>query len=213
MEKETARIEGFSDAVFAIAITLLVLELHIPVSEINDQKHVLLHNLIAEWPSFLSFGLSFFSIFIMWVNHHKIFKQIYRRNTALMFANGLVLFLANCISYPTALLARYYNTPSAAVAVAVYTGLFVLINLSFNLLWSIASKHKELLRPEIDNAAISRIKRVYQYGIPMHLAAFSLSFFWPGGSLLLCLILWTYWAFNSARLDLPAGGDTNKSMD
>lgn len=212
MEKETARIEGFSDAVFAIAITLLVLELRIPYDETNNQQGMLLNSLIEQWPSFLAFGLSFFSIFIMWVNHHKIFKQIYRRNTALMFANGLVLFLANCISYPTALLARYYNTPSATAVVAIYTGLFVLINLSFNLLWSIASKHKELLRPEINSAAIKKLKRNYQYGIPVHLAAFILSFFWPGGALLLCVILWTYWAFNSGRLDLSIAKNTKESI-
>lgn len=211
MEKETARIEGFSDAVFAIAITLLVLELHIPDDAINNQQGVLLHSLVEQWPSFLAFGLSFFSIFIMWVNHHKIFKQIYRRSTALMFANGLLLFLANCISYPTALLARYYDTPSATVVVAIYTGLFVLINLSFNLLWSIASRHTELLRPEINNAAIQKIKRIYQYGIPVHIAAFILSFFWPGGALLLCVILWTYWAFNSGRLDLLTTKHTKQS--
>lgn len=202
MEKETARIEGFSDGVFAIAITLLVLELHIPDIE-GDNRQALVKNLLAKWPSFLAFSLSFFSIFIMWVNHHKIFKQIYRRNSALMFANGLILFLASCISYPTALLARYYGTPSLSVAVAVYTGLFVLINLAFNLLWGIASRHKDLLRPEISLIAIRKIKRNYQYGIPVHLSAFLFSFCWPAGALMLCALLWTYWAFTSGRLDLP----------
>lgn len=210
MEKETARIEGFSDAVFAIAITLLVLELRIPDAESNENGQVLLRSLLAAWPSFLAFGLSFFSIFIMWVNHHKIFKQIYRRNTALMFANGLILFLATSISYPTALLARFYNTTSATGVVAIYTGLFVLINLSYNLLWSIASSNRDLLRPEINYAAIKKIKMNYLCGIPVHLAAFILAFFWPGGSLILCVVLWTYWAFTSGRLDLVANSVMKK---
>ncbi|MBS0030755.1 TMEM175 family protein [Chitinophaga sp. 22321] len=209
MEKETARIEGFSDAVFAIAITLLVLELHIPAVESNNNREVLMNSLLAQWPSFLAFSLSFFSIFIMWVNHHKMFKQIYRRNTPLMFANGLILFLATCISYPTALLARYYSTPSATVAVAIYTGLFVWINLAFNLLWGIASRNKALLRPEISTDAIKKIRRNYQYGIPVHLSAFLLSFYWPGGALILCAGLWTYWAFTSRKLDLSASPTAN----
>lgn len=209
MEKETARIEGFSDGVFAIAITLLVLELRIPVAESNNNPQALINSLLAQWPSFLAFSLSFFSIFIMWVNHHKMFKQIYRRNSTLMFANGLILFLATCVSYPTALLARYYGTPSVTVAVAVYTGLFVLINLAFNLLWSIASRNRTLLRPEISTTAIKKIRRNYQYGIPVHLSAFLLSFCWPGGALILCAGLWTYWAFTSRRLDLPSS-DTNR---
>jgi len=204
MEKETARIEGFSDAVFAIAITLLVLELHIPDDESNNNRQTLMSSLLAQWPSFLAFSLSFFSIFIMWVNHHKMFKQIYRRNTKLMFANGLILFLATCISYPTALLARYYDTPSATIAVAVYTGLFVLINLAFNLLWGIASRDRVLLRPEISSAAIKKISSNYLYGIPVHLSAFLLSFYWPGGALILCAALWAYWAFTSRKLDLSA---------
>ena len=204
MEKETARIEGFSDAVFAIAITLLVLELHIPAVESNNDRQALVNGLLEQWPSFLAFSLSFFSIFIMWVNHHKMFKQIYRRNTSLMFANGLILFLATCISYPTALLARYYDSPSATVAVAIYTGLFVLINLAFNLLWGIASRNRTLLRPEITTEAIKKIKRYYLYGIPVHLSAFLLSFYRPGGALILCAGLWTYWAFTSRRLDLSA---------
>lgn len=210
MEKETARIEGFSDGVFAIAITLLVLELRIPVAESNNNPQMLANSLLAQWPSFLAFSLSFFSIFIMWVNHHKIFKQIYRRNSALMFANGLILFLATCISYPTALLARYFGTPSLSVAVAAYTGLFVLINLAFNLLWGIASRNKDLLRPEISHTAIRKLKRNYLYGLPVQLSAFLLSFCWPGGSLVLCALLWTYWAFTSGRLDLSPGKAVGK---
>ncbi|NLU90387.1 TMEM175 family protein [Chitinophaga sp. Ak27] len=210
MEKETARIEGFSDGVFAIAITLLVLELRIPVAESNNNPQALINSLLAQWPSFLAFSLSFFSIFIMWVNHHKMFKQIYRRNSTLMFANGLILFLATCISYPTALLARYYGTPSVTVAVAVYTGLFVLINLAFNLLWGIASRNKTLLRPEISAAAVKKIRRNYEYGIPIHLSAFMLSFCWPSGALILCAGLWTYWAFTSRRLDLSGSLTANK---
>lgn len=199
MEKETARIEGFSDGVFAIAITLLVLDLHVPE---GDNKQAILSSLAGQWPSFLAFGLSFFSIFIMWVNHHKIFKQIYRRNSALMFANGLILFLATCISYPTALLAKYYHTPSETLAVAIYTGLFVLINLAFNLLWGIASSNQELLRPALSHTSIRNIKRNYLYGVPVHLSAFLLSFIWPSGALALCVLLWSYWAFTSGRLDL-----------
>lgn len=204
MEKETTRIEAFSDGVFAIAITLLVLELHVPLMEETGNGNSLLKKLVAQWPSFLAFCLSFFSIFIMWVNHHKIFKQIYRRNTPLMFANGLILFLATCVSYPTALLSSYYHTASAHVAVAIYTALFVCINLAFNLLWWIASQDRQLLRPEITDEGIKRIKRNYLYGIPVHTLAFILSFVAPTAALFLCVALWIYWAYTSGKLDLKS---------
>jgi len=202
MEKETTRIEAFSDGVFAIAITLLVLELHVPLMGENGKGDSLLKKLAAEWPSFLAFSLSFFSIFIMWVNHHKIFKQIYRRNTPLMFANGLILFLATCVSYPTALLSGYYHTSSVHIVVAIYTALFVCINLAFNLLWWIASQDRQLLRPDITDDGIKRIKRNYLYGIPVHTLAFILSFVQPTAALFLCVALWIYWAYTSGKLDL-----------
>ena len=201
MEKETARIEAFSDAVFAIAITLLILDLHVPLRT-QEGGSFLLQKLADEWPSYLAFTLSFFSIFIMWVNHHKLFKQIYKRNTALMFANGIILFLATCISYPTALLARYYDSDSREVVVAIYTSLFVIINLAFNLLWWIASRNMELLRPEMTTQLIKGIRNNYLRGVPIHLLAFGLSFFFPAAALMLCAGLWTYWAFTSGKLEI-----------
>ncbi|WP_431294548.1 TMEM175 family protein [Pedobacter sp. P26] len=108
MEKETGRIEAFSDGVFAIAVTLLVLELHVPELKDGDTPVHLLEALKIQWPGYIAFIISFFSIFIIWVNHHKVFKQIYRRNTGLMFANGLILFLVSLVSFPSALLARFF---------------------------------------------------------------------------------------------------------
>lgn len=203
IEKETARIEAFSDGVFAIAITLLVLDLRVPEkTNVVNSKEILINWLTDAWPSYLAFTLSFFCIFIMWVNHHKIFKQIYRRNSPLMFANGLVLFLTTCVSYPTALLSRYYNTDSQTWVVAIYTGMFVLINLSYNLLWYIAGKNTDLLRPGLSDHGITRIRRNYVIGLPIHIFAFILSFLLPPFSLLICASLWIYWAFTSGKLDM-----------
>jgi len=198
MEKETVRMEGFSDAIFAIAITLLVLDLHVPESV--DGNIDLGAYLKEQWPAFLAFTISFFSIFIMWVNHHKLFKQIYSRNTAITFANGLILFFVTAVSYPTALLSKFFTGPSANVAVAVYTGLFVLINLSYNLLWYVAARNKELLRPGISDQAINKIKKNYLYGLPTYCIAFGLSFQYPDIALVICIALWIYWAFSSGKI-------------
>lgn len=200
MEKETVRMEGFSDAIFAIAITLLVLELHVPENT-SLTANGLIRVLTAQWPSYLAFCISFFSIFIMWVNHHKLFKQIYSRNTAITFANGLILFFASLVSYPTSLLARFFNTPSASVVVAVYTGLFILINLSYLLLWHIAGKDKSLLRPGITDITINKIKLNYLYGLPVYIIAFAVSFWLPGVALAICGSLWVYWAISSGKIE------------
>jgi uncharacterized membrane protein len=201
LEKETVRIENFSDAVFAIAITLLILDIHVP--DINSIKNgtALLVYLKGEWTSYLAFTLSFFSIFIMWVNHHKIFKQIYSRNTAIMFANGLVLFLVVAVSYPTAILARFFDGEASNIAVALYTGIFVFINISYNLLWRVASSNKKLLRPEITNLAIKKIRNNYLYGLPTYLIAFGISFQFPAIALVINMILLFFWAVSSGKIN------------
>lgn len=202
MEKETVRIEGFSDAVFAIAITLLVLDLHTPNAEILKNGAQLLAYLKGEWTTYLAFTLSFFSIFIMWVNHHKIFKQIYSRNTTIMFANGLILFLVSAVSFPTALLARFFNGEASNIAVAVYTGIFVFINISYNLLWFIASKNRNLLRPDITDSAIRKIRNNYLYGFPTYLIAFAISFEFPAIALVINMLLLVFWAVSSGKINV-----------
>jgi len=201
MEKETARIEAFSDAVFAIAVTLLVLELHIPEFNEGSSPAKLLQQLSGQWPAYIAFIISFFSIFIIWVNHHKVFKQIYKRNTGLMFANGLILFLVSLVSYPSALLARFYLSDAKQLSVTIYTGMFVLVNIAFNLLWQQATKDKNLLRPGISDEAIKQLRNNYLYGFPTYLAAFVISFFFPDAALLICILLWIYWALSSKKIN------------
>lgn len=201
MEKETARIEAFSDGVFAIAITLLVLELHVPEIDLGQNPVKLMASFFSEWPSYLAFTISFFSIFIIWVNHHKVFKQIYKRNTGIMFANGLILFLVSIVSYSSALLSRFYASPSKQLVVTLYTALFVAVNLAFNLLWQQAAKHPELLRPDINEAAIRQLSKNYLYGFPTYLTAFAVSFFYPETALMICILLWIFWALSSKKID------------
>ena len=86
---ETARIEAFSDGVFAIAITLLVLDLKVP-RELG-QDRTLEQALVAQWPAYLAFVSSFMTILIMWVNHHRMFTLIGRSDDRLLFYNGLLL--------------------------------------------------------------------------------------------------------------------------
>lgn len=200
-ERETARIEAFSDAVFAIAVTLLVLELHVPSLEEGSNPKGMITEFQEEWPSYIAFLISFFSIFIIWVNHHKVFKQIYKRNSGLMFANGIILFLVSIVSYPTSLLSKFYLTDSKQLSVTIYTGVFVLVNLAFNLLWQQATKDRDLLRPGISDEAIRKLRNNYLYGFPTYLLAFVISFFLPDLALLICVLLWAFWAISSKKID------------
>lgn len=109
MSSETARVEAFSDGVFAIAITLLILNVQVP----SPSAGHLLAALARQWPTYVSFLISFAFIGIMWVNHHRLFNHIRRCDNTLMFLNLLLLLGVAVVPFPTALLAAHYSTPGA----------------------------------------------------------------------------------------------------
>src|SRR5438105_9873744 len=114
-EKETSRIEAFSDGVFAVAITLLVLNIKIPgidlpSSNLPDDTH-LWQALLNEWPMLAAYGTSFATIGVMWLNHHRLFEHIKRTNSVLMLLNLLLLLIIVFIPVPTALVAAYLVLP------------------------------------------------------------------------------------------------------
>lgn len=122
MISDTDRTEAFSDGVFAIAITLLILEIRIPDLGTGDAGPGLWVALAALWPSYLAFALSFFTILIMWINHHEIMRLVRRVDYPFFFANGLVLLTVTFVPFPTAVLARHLATSEATAAVAFYCG-------------------------------------------------------------------------------------------
>ena len=115
----TSRLEAFSDGVFAIAITLLVLELHVPETGDRSLARALAH----EWPQFAAYLTSFLIIGIMWVNHHSMFREITRVDRPLLFLNLLLLLWTALLPFPTELIARYLRAggADAHVAAAVYS--------------------------------------------------------------------------------------------
>ena len=114
---ETARIEAFSDGVFAIAITLLIIEVHVPGRE---HAHTLGHELLHLWPSYLGYLTSFLTIGVMWLNHHRVFTLIDRYDHTHMLLNLLMLLLIAFLPFPTAVLAQFIETDGARAAVALY---------------------------------------------------------------------------------------------
>ncbi|MGR8978742.1 MAG: TMEM175 family protein [Gammaproteobacteria bacterium] len=148
-EKETGRLEGFSDHVFAIAMTLLVIEIKIPSHE-QVAAEGLAHALAALWPSYLAFLTSFITILVIWVHHHWIFELIRRIDHLSLYINGLLLLLVAFVPFPTALIAEYSLHPDGGVAANLYTGTFLAISLAFDMLWRYASKKLLSSNPTCD---------------------------------------------------------------
>ena len=105
----TARLETFSDGVFAIAATLLVLELSVGGTAHGD----LGRKLLDLWPSYLAYATSFLTIGIIWVNHHAIFELIGRTDRTLLFVNTVFLLVVAFIPFPTRLVAHYLTGPTS----------------------------------------------------------------------------------------------------
>src|SRR5215472_17054553 len=195
IEKETGRLESFSDGVFAVAITLLVFNLQVPHLPAGAVSVTALGSaLLAHWPSYLTFVTSFATIFIMWASHHGIFKLVYRADTPFLFANGLLLLLVTVVPFPTSLVAQYLVTPAAALACAMYAGVFVVINVSYNLLWWVAVRQRRLLHPAVTPSQVKRVTRNQLLGLPLYLLATLLAFWNPYVSVGLCSCLWIFWA-------------------
>lgn len=193
MEKETSRVETFSDSVFAIALTLLILGIKVPdISDFatNDKLYLSLVNL---WPSYFAFILSFTAVLIMWINHHGFFKYLKKINPAFLFANGFLLLTVTFINFPTAVLAKYFDTEAFNIASAFYCGSMVLISVSFNILWFSSAYQRKLIKDEITDDLIIKIRNAYWLGFIIYLAAFVISFFLPFLGLSICISLWIFW--------------------
>ena len=192
-EKETGRIEAFSDGVFAIAITLLVLELKVPHLEDGGANGSLTRALLRQWPSYVALVTSFFTILVMWANHHRMFNDVRRVNARFLYSNGLLLLLVTVVPFPTAVLAEYFEKPGARVAAAAYGGTFVLISVAFNLLWRSAIAGRRLLRAGVTEESIQEISRRYWLGTPGYAMATVGAYFSPSVTLAICVTLLMIW--------------------
>jgi uncharacterized membrane protein len=188
---ETSRIEAFSDGVFAIAITLLILEIKIPPAG----GATLSRELLRQWPSYLSFLISFTFIGIMWMNHHRLFMHIARSDNILLILNLLLLLGVIVVPFPTAVLAMHLGEPDQRAALILYNATYVFIVVVFNLLWRYASSaERRLLAQDVDPTSVQRISRQYVLGPVFYLVCLGLSWLSVPASLTLSFALACFFA-------------------
>jgi uncharacterized membrane protein len=191
MTTETARVEAFSDGVYAIAITLLILEIKIP----QPGPIPLSQQLLRQWPSYISFVISFAFIGIMWINHHRMFTHIKRSDNGLLILNLLLLLGVCAVPFPTAVLAAHLGQAGQRTATLLYNGTYVFIAVFFNLLWKYASSpRRHLLGHDVDADMVARISRQYAFGPVPYLVCFALAYVSVAASLILSAALACFFA-------------------
>ena len=191
---KTNRLEAFSDGVFAVAITLLILEINVPEGE-----H-LWHDLKEEWPSFASFFVSFWVIGIIWVNHHGLLDHLKRTNRPVLYLNLLVLMTVVFIPFSTALMADHLKSGAdERVAALVYALAFLAMGIAFNLFWTYIVKHRRKLGVEIPDEEVRRMSFGFMIGSPIYVVAVIMAFISPAVVLIIIPAVAVYYMFAGMR--------------
>ena len=172
----TGRTEAFSDGVFAIAITLLVLEISVPASGFED----LWQGIADQWPSYLAYATSFLTIGWIWMVHHGIFRRLQYANSWVMRINLVLLMAVSFLPFPTKLLAEAIHDTDAERAAAIFYGstLFV-ISALISVLWRVITKERLLLRPEVSDQEVKAISAAATPNLGFYVAVIVLALFVP----------------------------------
>jgi uncharacterized membrane protein len=192
-KKENTRLEAFCDGVFAIAITLLILELKIPPVTSVHSVHEFWIRLWEDWPSWFGFVLSFCLILIAWVNHHYIFTLLNKTSPLFIYANGFMLFTVVIFPYLTGLMAEYFQTSFAQPAITLYCFANLLHNIAWNVLAKVILSPIPLTKDAASlDKAIFGLKNV-RLGFLIYLFIFILSFWFPKTSMCIITASWILW--------------------
>ena len=192
------RLEAFCDAVFAIALTLLIIDIKIPRSEEIGTTRELWLALRHLGPSIFAFVLSFAVILITWVNHHRFFRTLNKSSGPFVYANGFLLLTVVFMPFPTALVGEYLLTDHAAPAVVIYNAVTAVQALSWILVTGAA------LRLTKDEKSVVLVRHGHRNGY-FALVIYSLlavtAVWFPLTIAIVTTLLWAYWLAFSLSAD------------
>ena len=191
----TARLETFADGVFAIAATLLILNVDAQVSE---DVHNLGGRLTHIWPSYLAYAVSFVTIGIMWVNHHTIMGLVERADRRFLVANICLLLCIAFFPFTTRLVAEHVRGSGAEAAALAYGFTGVVTAVMFNVTWFYAALGRRLLRSDAHAGVVSGITRTYLAGPWIYLSATLVAFASPVASIILFGVITLFYVVESS---------------
>ena len=191
-ENETVRLEAFSDGVFAIDITLLTFELKSPVFREEHTSRSLFVAMLHQWPSYVAFLLSFATIFVIWVNHHRMYNVIRRNDARFMYYNGLLLLLTSLIPFTTNILANYIRTSATELAAALSMLVFGAIAGTFYRMWTYATEDYRLLKRPATDVRVQTVRSGFIISMVAYGVSALLAMVLPYVSLLIGLLMVVY---------------------
>lgn len=174
----TSRLEAFSDGVFAIAATLLILNVAVTGSPLDRQ-------LVSVWPSYVAYAVAFVTIGILWANHHTVIDQVGTVNRTFLLLNVIFLMFVAFVPFPTRLLALNINSGGARAAALAYGSTLSLTAVMFNVVWFYAAGNRRLLREDADDRVVRGISRSFLPGPLIYLGATLIAFASPQASAVL----------------------------
>jgi uncharacterized membrane protein len=187
-----ARLEAFSDGIFAIAITLLVLTVSQP-----SNYHNLGHELASRWPSFAAYVVSFAVIGIMWLNHHSIFSHIGQVDRGLILCNLLLLLTIAFLPYPTGVFGQALREQSGTTVAAVFYSCTMAVNaLAWSTLWLYASTNRRLLVATFPESERHMATLLFTMGTFAYILAVGVAFLSPIASLTMQGVFAVYYALD-----------------
>jgi TMEM175 potassium channel family protein len=207
--RSNTRTEAFSDGVMAIAITLLILNVHVDTGYAST--HGLLRALNHEWPAYLAYITAFLTIAIMWLNHHALFDKIRQVDKSLAWTNLALLLTISILPFPTSVVAQYLRAggTDAKVAVSFY-GLISMLN-GFTWLgsWVHLARYPELLHEPYDAAYAQLERRRTAMGVATYAAATAIAWLAPIVALFLFLAVAIFYAVTSSGSRLPDSSEVS----
>lgn len=193
-ETGTTRFETFSDGVFAIAATLLVLEFSVSGDDLG-------HELLHIWPSYLAYVTSFLTIGIIWMNHHHTVSLIARTDRTMLFINNLLLLTVAFLPFPTKLVGDNLRGGDEQAAALAYAGTLVAMAILHQFWWQYARRNRRLIDDETPDSALRAVDRAYWPGVPMYAAVFIVAFFSPLAAVVITFAIAAFYLPSAALFD------------
>jgi uncharacterized membrane protein len=194
-----SRLEAFCDGVFAIALTLLIIEIHAPERDSIETTAALWEKLRHLAPSVFAFVLSFCIILITWVNHHATIKLVHRSSASFIYANGFLLLTVVFIPFPTALLGQFIGSDHASPAVVLYNAVLAIQALAWIAVASTACGNG-LCRDESAAATLGENGRKGYFAFVFYSVLAVLALWFPNAVAVATTASWLTWLVISIQM-------------